>query len=216
MDAMAGRGTVTDLTAYTARHYEFYKVDGLSEKALDLHMQLYKGYVKQVNQLQKQVTQLAKVAKLSDGEQLQKDALVRRMAFEYNGMVLHEWFFEQLDGGTFGYAPSPGSMLTEVLDRSFGGIDGWHNDIVRLAETRGVGWVVSARHPGSNRMQNFWVAEHHLGMPAGLEPVAVFDIWEHAYLLDFAPGARRDYLAVLFRNLDWSILERRCLPRSAS
>jgi Fe-Mn family superoxide dismutase len=198
---------------FVATAYAFANVDGLSRKALDLHVGLYNGYVKQVNALQKPLLELAGRSKLSDAEVLQKDGLVRRHAFEFNGMRLHELFFEQINGSSAGSGPSPGSMLMESMYTSSGGLDGWRNDVSQLAETRGVGWVVSARDRVANRLMNFWVSEHHLGMPTNLQTIAVFDIWEHAYLLDFAPSARRDYVAVLFKNLDWSVLEQRCLSQ---
>jgi Fe-Mn family superoxide dismutase len=199
-----------DRKIFAAREFELRRVEGLSRKALDLHLELYGGYVKQVNGLQAQVANLARKPKLSEADLLQKDGLVRRLAFEFNGMVLHEMFFEQLHGLRGTPAPSASSTLMEAMDNSFAGFDGWRNDIEQLAEIRGVGWVVSARHETSNRLTNFWVTEHHLGLPAGMRLIAVFDLWEHAYLLDFAPAARRDYIAVLFDNLDWSVIEARC------
>jgi len=210
MDIRATARSIERPQLYTARHYSFADVDGLSRRALNLHLELYRGYVNQVNALQAPLDELVARARLNDSQRLQKDGLVRRLAFEVNGMRLHEMFFEQLDGRPSSPTPSPSSVLMEAMDTSFQGLDGWRNDINQLAETRGVGWVISARHADTNRFSNFWIGEHHLGTPAGLQPIAVFDLWEHAWLLDFAPGARSDYLSVLFRNLDWSVLERRC------
>jgi Fe-Mn family superoxide dismutase len=98
----------------------------------------------------------------------------------------------------------------KAMDSSFGGLEAWRNDILQLAQTRGVGWVLSTREPGSNQLTNYWIGEHQLGVPAGVQPIAVFDLWEHAYMLDFAPSARGDYLNVLFQELDWAVLESRC------
>jgi Fe-Mn family superoxide dismutase len=202
--------SIGERATFSPQQFEFNGVHGLSRKALDLHLGLYAGYVKQVNGLQGQIVNLARKSQLSDVELLQKDGLVRRLAFEFNGMILHEKFFEQLNGHRAESAPSPSSTLSEAMDLSFGGFEGWRNDVLQLAETRGVGWVVSARHETSNRLTNFWVSEHHLGLPAGMRLIAVFDLWEHAYMLDFAPAERHNYLAVLFNNLDWSVIEARC------
>lgn len=211
--AKQARAPAASTDLYVANDYQFAAVEGLSRKALDLHMDLYRGYVKQVNALyHAQMDQLAARPPFSEAQQLHTDGVVRRLAFEFNGMVLHELFFEQLDGQPAAANPAPGSALKEAIDVSFGGFENWQNDIRRLAETRGIGWVVSARQGSGNRLTNYWVSEHHLGVLASLRPIAVFDIWEHAYFLDFAPTARKDYIGVLFRNLDWSVLERRCLP----
>jgi Fe-Mn family superoxide dismutase len=195
---------------YVATDFAFAAVEGLSRRALDLHLELYRGYVKQVNGLQKQVTELAALEQLSERDRLRKDGLIRRLAFEYNGMILHELFFEQLDGRPGGNGPAYDGVLHQAMQASFGGIEDWRNDIAQLAETRGVGWVVAARQAGSRRLINTWVSEHQLGLPVNVQIIGVFDLWEHAYLLDFAPSARGDYLSTLFRNLDWSVIESRC------
>ena len=211
MNIPAANPTGSSRDAYVARHYRFTTIQGLSRKGLDLHIELYNGYVKQVNALQLQIEQLPRQRKLNELERLRRAGLVQRCAFELNGMLLHELFFEQLNGHPSGPAPSPGSVLMEAMAISFGGLDCWRDDIYQLAETRGAGWVVTARHNSGEQLSNFWIAEHHVGVPIGVQPIAVFDLWEHAYLLDFAPSARRDYLSVLFRNIDWSVLERRCV-----
>ena len=56
---------------------------------------------------------------------------------------------------------------------------------------------------------NHWIGAHHLGVPLGHQPIAVFDLWEHAYLPDHVDGGREIYMATLFRNMDWSVLDRR-------
>lgn len=197
---------------YFAIHYDFAAVQGLSRKALNLHLDLYRGYVEQVNTLyHAQLDQLEMRPPSSEAQQRHTDGLVRRLAFEFNRMVLHELFFEQLDGESAATIPAPGSALKEAIDVSFGGFDNWRNDVRRVAGNRGIGWVISARQVDSNRLTNYWVSEHYLDVLTAVRPMAVFDIWEHAYVLDFARTARKDYLNVLFRNLDWSVLERRCL-----
>jgi Fe-Mn family superoxide dismutase len=196
---------------YRPVEYKFAHVEGLSRKALDLHLELYKGYVKQLNAVEGRIADLATKEKLGDAERLQKEALMHRHAFEFNGMLLHELFFEQLDGDPAGAAPMLGSPLAEAIDTSFPGLDAWRNDIFRLAETRGIGWVICVQRADDKRLSNFWVSEHQVGMPATPRPIVVFDLWEHAYLLDFSPSARLNYVATLFRNLDWSVLDRRCV-----
>jgi Fe-Mn family superoxide dismutase len=47
-------------------------------------------------------------------------------------------------------------------------------------------------------------------MPAGVETIFVLDLWEHAYLIDFAPSRRDDYVETVLRNVDWSVVEAPC------
>ena len=103
-----------------------------------------------------------------------------RLAFEFNGMVLHELFFESLGGP--GSKMSASSVLAEAMDVTYGGAKAWRERFLAIAKTRGIGWVMSARDRASNRLLTFWIDEHHLGLPANLQPVVLLDLWEHAYL----------------------------------
>ena len=81
----------------------------------------------------------------------------------------------------------------------------------RLAfEHNGVGWVATFRRVGDNRLLNAWVDDHTRGLLAGLAPIVLFDLWEHAYLLDFKPSQRKDYMGTLLDNVKWSVVEEHC------
>lgn len=193
---------------FEVREFNLAAVRGLSTHALDLHLVLYAGYVKETNALLEYVHEAAQSLTASTVEQLRFDGLVRRFAFERNGMVLHELYFEALGGN--GAAPVADGVFMEAVDSSFGGFEAWKNDIRRLSRTRGVGWVLTMRAAGGNRLTNVWVDDHRRGLLAGLKPIAAFDFWEHAYLLDFKPSERERYLQVLFDNHDWNVIEARC------
>jgi Fe-Mn family superoxide dismutase len=193
---------------FEVRKFNLAAVRGLSTHALDLHLALYAGYVRETNALLEYVHEAAQSQTASTIEQLRFDGLVRRFAFERNGMVLHELYFEALGGN--GAAPAEGGVFMEAVDTSFGGFEAWKRDVLRLSRTRGVGWVLTMRAAGSNRLSNTWVDDHRRGLLAGLKPIAAFDFWEHAYLLDFKPSDREKYLQVLFDNHDWDVIEARC------
>ena len=186
-------------TVYEARSFDLSRLQGLSAKAIETHLGLYHGYVDQLNEL------TAKSAAKSPDEAA---ARVRHFAFEYNGVVLHELFFEQLAGANASRLAS-GSVVAEAADISFGGVEAWQRDIKLLAETRGVGWLMCVRDPMKNRIFNTWVDLHHLAMPAGCQILFVLDLWEHAYMLDFAPKQRGDYVDTIVKQVDWNVVERR-------
>ena len=75
---------------YQVRPFDLAGVQGLSKRALDLHLGLYKGYVENLNKLLEQAPK--------GGSALVMDGYNRRFAFEYNGVKLHELFFEQRGG----------------------------------------------------------------------------------------------------------------------
>lgn len=193
-----------DSVQYQAREFEFSQVKGISPEALADHMHLYRGYVENTNKL----LQVALEVKTGNGKQPDPEGWVRRLAFEFNGMVLHELFFEALRAP--GTPPPTDGVLAEAADISFGGLKGWRDHLVTVSRTRGTGWVMSARDWSTNRLLTFWVEQHHLGVPAGLEPVFVLDMWEHAYLSDFGVRGREQWVETALDNIDWKVLESRC------
>jgi len=191
---------------YEAREFSLEAVEGLSARAIALHLELYRGYVENVNKL---LTRTREPPAGTAADHSGFDVRARRMAFEWNGMVLHESFFEELRGP--GYRLDDSGVFAEGLDESFGGFDRWRKDILEMAALRGVGWVATVRDRQTNRLLNVWVDEHQLGMPAGVDTVLVVDLWEHAYLMDFAPAKKSSYVETILANIDWSVIEARCV-----
>ena len=189
--------------------FDLKHIIGLSAAALELHVGLYEGYVKETNSLLTQLDEFPKAGALTTPERLVRDGIVRRLAFEHNGVVWHESFFESL-GATTG-KPSANGVFAEALDLCFGGFDAWKQDVVELAQTRGVGWVVTFLSKSDNRLINAWVSDHTVGILPDMTPIAVFDLWEHAFMLDFKPSQRADYVRVLFDNINWNVVETRCV-----
>jgi Fe-Mn family superoxide dismutase len=205
---LARVSTLIPPTPIIAAKFNFDRVQGLSKRALDLHVGLYETYVNEANSMLEQLHEFPRDHKLLPAERLQRDGLVHRFCFEHNGVTLHEAFFEGLVGP--GSGPAASSVFSEALDISFGGFDQWQKDIVELAQTRGVGWVITFHSKDDNRLINAWVDDHTRGLLQGMSPIVAFDLWEHAYLLDFKPSQRSDYLKVLFDNIDWRLIEQRC------
>ena len=193
---------------YEAREFDLTAVTGLSQRAIELHLELYRGYVKAFNTL------LAEQAAAfpSPGEAaapLDLASHARRFAFEYNGIVLHELFFEAL-GAPGATSPDKQGPLVEAAERSFGGLEQWMQHAAALAKLRGIGWIVTVREAATNRLYNAWVDLHHLMVPANTQVVMALDLWEHAYLLDFAPSQRANYFEMLWNSVNWAKVEERC------
>jgi Fe-Mn family superoxide dismutase len=193
---------------YEPREFDLTAVTGLSQRAIELHLELYQGYVKEFNTLLAE----QRAAFPAPGEAtspLDLASHARRFAFEYNGIVLHELFFEAL-GAPGATAPDKHGVLADAAERSFGGLEQWMQHAAALAKLRGVGWVVAVRERDSNRIYNCWVDLHHLATPANTDVVLALDLWEHAYLLDFAPSQRANYFEMLWNSVDWAKVEARC------
>src|SRR6476659_8743530 len=81
---------------YTAKHVDLHGLNGISDKTLEMHVKLYEGYVKTTNTLNQQIQEFLKDGKVDQEEMPAYSELTRRLGFEYNGMVLHEDYFENL------------------------------------------------------------------------------------------------------------------------
>ncbi len=189
--------------AYNAKDYSgLIGVQGMSEALLKNHFTLYQGYVANTNKLLETLGEMA--AKGETGTPGYAE-LKRRLGWEFNGMRLHEYYFENLGGSG---KPEAGSQLSKALAADFGSLEAWERDFRAAGAMRGIGWVVLYRDAASGRLINFWINEHDSGHPAGCSPILVMDVFEHAYMLDY--GLKRaDYIEAFFKNINWSEAERR-------
>jgi Fe-Mn family superoxide dismutase len=190
-------------TEYQAKDYSYlFGIAGFSDALLKLHFQLYQGYVKNSNLL---------LARFKELEQQDKElsydygALKRRFSWEYNGMRLHEYYFEGL-GGT--EPLDKASELYQKLTKDFGSYEAWKKNFIATGMMRGIGWVILYRDPQTGRLFNTWINEHDLGHLAGGEPIVVMDVFEHAYITQYGLD-RSKYIAAFFENLDWEKISKR-------
>jgi Fe-Mn family superoxide dismutase len=56
---------------------------------------------------------------------------------------------------------------------------------------------------------NYWVTLHEIGNVAGYIPILVMDVWEHAFILDYAPSDRPKYIDAFFSNINWDAVQGR-------
>jgi len=188
---------------YVAKDFgKLLGMDGFSETLLKNHFTLYQGYVANTNKLSDLLGGM-----LSEGKTVTPEyaELKRRFGWEWNGMRLHEFYFENLGGkGTL----DPASKLGKAVAAEFGSVEKWEADFRAAGAMRGIGWVVLYQDKVGGRLFNQWVNEHDAGNPAGAVPLLVMDVFEHAFMVDY--GLKRaDYIAAFFRNVDWKAAEAR-------
>lgn len=184
--------------------------EGLSAGQLEEHLKLYNGYVNRTNAL---IEKLAKMTAAGTHVNDQKapvaeySELKRRFGFEFNGMVLHEYYFENLkkNGGDL----AAGSALAKAAERWFGSVQNWWDDFKTTAKSPGIGWVVCCQDPRTKRIINSWVSMHEEGNVAGYHVVLALDLWEHAFVGDYKATERGKYLAAFEKNVDWDAANRR-------
>jgi Fe-Mn family superoxide dismutase len=175
---------------------------GFSETMLKNHFTLYQGYVTNTNKVLDILDQMNKDGKTATPEFAE---LKRRLGWEFNGMRLHEYYFENL-GNTGGI--SKDGKAAKAIGASFGSVEAWEKDFRATGAMRGIGWVVLYQDTSSNRLMNFWINEHDTAHPAGCNPLLIMDVFEHAYMPDY--GLKRaDYIEAFFKNINWSAVDAR-------
>ncbi len=191
---------------YTPMQFAHLKgLKGISDAVLESHFKLYEGYVNRTN----------KLTELLSGLQTQGQAagnpayaeMTRRMGFEYNGMILHEYYFGNMkpDASTAGAS----GKLKQAMEQSFGSYENWLTDFRAIATAPGVGWAITFQDPRTGWLSNHWVTLHENGNIAGYTPIIVMDAWEHAFVPDYKPFERAKYVDAYFQNIDWDACEAR-------
>jgi superoxide dismutase, Fe-Mn family len=188
---------------YSAKDYaSLIGMQGFSETLLKNHFTLYQGYVTNTNKVLETLDGMAKADKLGTPEAAE---LRRRLGWEFNGMRLHEYYFENL-GGKAGI--NKDGKLGKKMAQEFGSYDAWEKDFRGVATMRGIGWAVLYQDVVSGKLMNVWVNEHDVGHPAGCNPLLICDVFEHAFMIDY--GLKRaDYIEAFFKNINWAAAEGR-------
>lgn len=191
-----------DAMTYNIKDYSrLMGMKGFSETLLKNHFMLYQGYVTNTNKLADMLGQMLKDGKTAAPEYAE---IKRRFGWEFNGMRLHEYYFENLGGNGLDRT----GRLAKRLERDFGSIDAWEKDFKSTGAMRGIGWVVLYHDPAGDRMFNVWINEHDIAHLSGCTPLLVMDVFEHAYMTDYQLK-RADYIEAFFANINNAVLDNR-------
>jgi superoxide dismutase, Fe-Mn family len=185
-------------------------LSGISEEQIAQHWKLYEGYVTQVNNLRKELETLAKEGKGATPPYADRR---RRLGFEYNGMVLHEYYFGNLKANVA--EPGDASALKKAIASQFGAFDAFKEDFVNTGASRSIGWAILYLDPATGTLNNHFVQLHEDGNVASFVPVLVMDVWEHAYMVDYGAGGRAQYIKAFFGNVNWPAVEKRFVDATA-
>jgi Fe-Mn family superoxide dismutase len=124
-------------------------VAGFSEAILKNHFTLYQGYVTNTNRVLEILDQMLKEGKSATPEFAE---LKRRLGWEFNGMRLHEYYFDNLGGKS---PLDPDGRLGKQLVETFGSLEAWEKDFRATGAMRGIGWTVLYQDPLDGRLINF-------------------------------------------------------------
>ena len=160
--------------------------------------------------LQTYVDNLNKLIAGTEYEKMSLEEIVAKSSgaiFNNAGQILnHNLYFEQ-------FAPiekaSPlGTLVGAAIERDFGSFEAFKEEFQKKGATLfGSGWVwLSSDEEG--RLVITQEANAANPIQKGLKPLLTFDVWEHAYYLDYQ-NRRPDHLAALWQIIDWEVIEQR-------
>lgn len=189
---------------YETKNYDhLLGIVGLSDELLKNHFTLYAGYVANVNKL---ADILRVQIEAGEAGKPEHSEMKRRFGWEWNGMRLHELYFENIAKGTA--ALDAESALYKKIEEDFGTFANWETEFRAIGAMRGIGWAVLAYDAAGKRLFNVWINEHDAGHLAGATPILIMDVFEHAFMLDY--GIKRaDYIDAFFRVIDWTTVSER-------
>ncbi len=172
----------------------------ISEETVKFHYGKHeKAYIDNLNAMIKgtrfEEMSLEDIIRESDG------ALFNNASQAWN----HIFYFFSLNPD---YNGEPGGNLRKAIERDFGSFEAFKEAFVKAGVGQfGSGWVWLAADAEGNLSI---IAEPNAGNPLtrGLTPLLVFDVWEHAYYLDYQ-NRRADALKALWPLVDWDVVESR-------
>ncbi len=170
------------------------EMDGISKRQIEEHYTLYQGYVNKTNEVRSKLES----ADRSKANQTFSDLreLKVELSFAWNGVKLHELYFENL-GGKGG---QPAGKVLAALEADFGSFDKYIEDL-KASGIAARGWVVTALDE-DGKIYNYVADSHNSYGIWKAAPLVVLDTYEHAYVIDY--GVKRPpYIDAFLKNLNW-------------
>lgn len=187
---------------FVEQKFNIPKLKGISEKNIEEHLKLYSDYVKNANLVLEHIEELAKD---SEKYTYELGELSRRFSFEFGGIRNHEFYFQSLEGGSAELGEK--SALKKAIENEWGSFETWLARFKATALTRGIGWAKLVYDPADERLITFWHDEQHLGQLPDTRTILALDMWEHAFVADYQPSGKKNYVEDFFANLNWEVIE---------
>jgi Fe-Mn family superoxide dismutase len=184
---------------YEAKNFDnLIGLEGFSDPLLNNHFKLYQGYVTHTNKILELLNKGADTYEYGE--------LKRRFGWEFNGMRLHEYYFENMNKNT--EKIDINTPFHKKLCEHFGDYDSWKKDFNATGAMRGIGWVILAYDKEGDKLFNIWINEHDVGLLAGAKPLLVMDVFEHAFVLDYGLD-KASYINSFMGAIDWNVVSKR-------
>lgn len=190
------------METFTPKTFNIGSLAGVGSKNIEEHLKLYKGYVNNTNLI---INKIKEYSTDTEKNSYIISELNRRFAFEFDGMRNHEYFFSSLENGSKSLPEM--SVLKNAIEKEWGSFEIFLEKFKATALTRGIGWAMLFYDKQSNHLFIQWTDEQHLGHLTGCSPILCLDMWEHAFVYDFATSEKKSYVEAFFTNLNWEVIE---------
>ncbi len=172
---------------------------GLSDNQLKAHFGLYEKYVNNINDIETKI----KDYNLKSPDTLTYRGLHVEQTFNFNGVLLHEFYFGNLGPSN----KEPKALLKKMIERDFGNLQNFIEHLKTVGKVMR-GWAVAGLNYRTGRLSVYGLDQHNQLTPSMIFPILVLDVYEHAYMIDYGTD-RKKYLDAFVMNVDWKkVLER--------
>ena len=165
------------------------------------HSKHHNAYVTGAN------TALAQLADAREaGDYAWVNKLEKDLSFNLGGHINHSIFWTNLspDGGD-----KPTGDLAAAIDDQFGSFDKFTAHFTATAlGVQGSGWAVLAWDSIGQKLIIVQFFDQQGNLPAGIVPLLMLDVWEHAYYLDYR-NVRADYVKAFWNIANWENVQQR-------
>jgi Fe-Mn family superoxide dismutase len=183
--------------------YDFAALEpSISGAIMELHhSKHHQAYVTGANTALAQLAEARDTGNLANVNKLEKD-----LSFNLGGHVNHSIFWTNLspNGGD-----KPTGDLASAIDDQFGSFDKFTAHFTATAMgVQGSGWAVLAYDSIGQRLIIVQFFDQQGNLPAGIVPLLMLDVWEHAYYLDYK-NVRADYVKAFWNIANWENVQKR-------
>jgi len=136
-------------------------------------------------------------------DQAARKQLGESQSAKANSVILHELYF----AGMGSQESAPAGDIRAAITKRFGSLDRWRADLEACALAAN-GWAMLAFHPLNGRLYNVLSNAHDVGPVWFARPLAVVDVYEHAFYVDYR-NEKAAYVAKWLDRINWQAAEQR-------
>ncbi|MDR1186171.1 MAG: superoxide dismutase [Bifidobacteriaceae bacterium] len=168
----------------------------ISGRIMELHHDKHHAaYVAGLNTALEQLAQARDAGNFGTLPKLEKD-----LAFNLAGHVNHSVFWQNLTPDS---PLAPSGELAEAIAVQFGSFEAFKAQFSAAATSiQGSGWAMLTWEPLAGQLLVNQLYDHQANLSAGLVPLLVLDMWEHAFYLDYL-NVKADYVAAFWNIVNW-------------